>query len=70
MHGFDDVVVAAHGQRLRVGQRLLEPRGELVHPHEKSSELVAGVSGDTVQMRLAGGVSRPGAVSTVPGSGP
>ena len=33
MHGFDDGVVATDGQRLCVGQRLLETRGELVHPH-------------------------------------
>ncbi len=33
VHRFDDVVVAAHGQRLCVRQRLLETRGELVHPH-------------------------------------
>ena len=31
---FEHVVVAAHGQRLRVGQRLLETRGEFVHAHE------------------------------------
>jgi hypothetical protein len=33
VHRFDDVVVAADGERLRVGERLLEARGEFVHPH-------------------------------------
>ena len=43
VHRFEQVVVAAHGQRLRVGQRLLETRGELVHPHRES--LVENVAG-------------------------
>jgi len=37
---FDDAVVAAHGQRLCVCQRLLETRGELVHPHCESSSVI------------------------------
>ncbi|MNV54687.1 hypothetical protein D3C71_1468930 [compost metagenome] len=46
MHRFDDVVVAAHGQRLGVSQRLLETRGELVHPHgEFLFHVMASVAG-------------------------
>ena len=33
VRGLDQVVVAAHGERLRVAERLLEARGELVHAH-------------------------------------
>ncbi len=33
VHRFKHVVVAPDGQRLRVGQRLLETRREFVHPH-------------------------------------
>src|SRR5205085_2965650 len=33
VRGFDEVVVAADGERLRVAERLLEPGGELVHSH-------------------------------------
>ena len=47
MHRLDDVVVAAHGQRLRIGQGFLEVGGELVHPHGGHPESGAGVAGDT-----------------------
>ncbi|MNM52088.1 hypothetical protein D3C81_631600 [compost metagenome] len=39
VYRFDDVVVAANGQRLGVGQRLLEVGGELIHPHGSSSSM-------------------------------
>src|SRR3546814_11276888 len=57
--GFDQVVVAANGQRLRVGQRLLETRGEFVHAHGKVLGIrMAGVAGNTPEMRMHAGVSR------------
>ena len=37
VHGLDELMVAADGERLRVLQRLLELRGEFVHAHERSS---------------------------------
>jgi hypothetical protein len=37
VHRFEHVVVAAHGQRLGVGQRLLETRREFVHSHVEKS---------------------------------
>ena len=47
---FDDVVIAADRQRLRVGEGLLEPRGEFVHAHGgdsgKMSAAVPRSSGD------------------------
>src|SRR3546814_9612793 len=59
VRGFDQVVVAAHGQRLRVGQRLLETRGEFVHAHGKALGIrMAGVAGNTPEMRMRAGVSR------------
>jgi hypothetical protein len=32
----DELVVAADGERLAIGNRLLEVRGQLVHAHEKA----------------------------------
>ena len=34
VRGFDELVIAAHGERLRVRERELEFRCQPVHPHE------------------------------------
>ena len=42
MHRFDDVVIATDGQRLGVGDGLLETRGEFVHAHGLDSARKGG----------------------------
>jgi GNAT superfamily N-acetyltransferase len=58
MRGFDDIVVAADGQRLGVGQRLLETRGEFVHTHGRDSGSEMRPNRDASDVRAARAVSR------------
>ncbi len=52
MRRFDQVVVAADGQRLRVGEGLLEARGEFVHAHREY--LWKGVAGVPAMLSRCG----------------
>jgi hypothetical protein len=49
----DQVVVAADGERLRVAERLLEPRGELVHAHGNDFRWAVRSAADAGKMRPA-----------------
>src|SRR5690606_40630380 len=52
VRGFDEVVVAAHGQRLRVGDGLLEARGEFVHAHGGFPANRGALAPNVLQMRF------------------
>src|ERR1700681_4808094 len=51
VRGLEELVIAAQRERLRVGERLLEPAGELVHPH--------GVLPFKLDVRFVGTNARP-----------
>src|SRR5690606_40416363 len=71
VHRLDHVVVAAHGQRLPVGQSRMETRRDLVHLHvDYLGNGVAVEAGDALQMRSSPLGNNPRGRSASPGPRP